>query len=75
LPGPLRRLGETQWERPDELERGHIRVWHGHSRLRRQMVSRLEADALPAALAARVASIEITGEAIYRGSSGLQVQQ
>jgi cytochrome P450 len=68
---------ETRWERPDELDitrrvAGHIGFGTGIHGCVGQMVSRLEAEAVLAALAARVASIEITGEAIYRDSSGLR---
>ena len=68
---------ETRWERPDELDitrrvAGHIGFRAGIHGCVGQMVSRLEAEAVLAALAARVASIEITGEAIYRDSSGLR---
>lgn len=68
---------ETRWERPDELDitrrvAGHIGFGTGIHGCVGQMVSRLEAEAVLAALAARVAAIEITGEAIYRDSSGLR---
>jgi cytochrome P450 len=68
---------ETRWERPDELDitrrvAGHIGFGTGIHGCVGQMVSRLEAEAVLAALVARVASIEITGEAVYRDSSGLR---
>jgi len=68
---------ETRWERPDELDitrrvAGHIGFGTGIHGCVGQMVARLEAEAVLAALAAKVASIEITGDAIYRDSSGLR---
>jgi 4-methoxybenzoate monooxygenase (O-demethylating) len=68
---------ETRWERPDELDitrrvSGHIGFGTGIHGCVGQMVARLEAEAVLAALSARVASIEITGEAAYRDSSGLR---
>lgn len=68
---------ETRWERPDELDitrrvAGHIGFGTGIHGCVGQMVSRLEAEAVLGALATRVASIEIAGEAVYRHSSGLR---
>lgn len=68
---------ENHWERPKELDitrrvAGHMAFGTGIHGCVGQMVSRLEAEAVLAALAARVASIEIAGEAVYRDSSGLR---
>jgi cytochrome P450 len=68
---------ESRWERPDEFDitrrvAGHIGFGTGIHGCVGQMVARLEGEAVLAALAASVASIEITGEAIYRDSSGLR---
>ncbi|MGL6062901.1 MAG: cytochrome P450, partial [Bradyrhizobium sp.] len=68
---------ETRWERPDQLDitrrvAGHIGFGTGIHGCVGQMVARLEGEAVLSALANRVASIEITGEAVYRDSSGLR---
>lgn len=68
---------ESRWERPDQLDitrrvAGHIGFGTGIHGCVGQMVARLEGEAVLGALAARAASIEITGEAKYRDSSGLR---
>ncbi len=68
---------ESRWERPDELDitrrvAGHIGFGTGIHGCVGQMVARLEGEAVLAALATRVASIEIVGDAVYRDSSGLR---
>jgi hypothetical protein len=68
---------EGRWERPDELDitrrvAGHIGFGTGIHGCIGQMVARLEGEAVLAALATRVASIEIVGDAVYRDSSGLR---
>jgi 4-methoxybenzoate monooxygenase (O-demethylating) len=68
---------EGRWERPDELDitrrvAGHIGFGTGIYGCIGQMVARLEGEAVLAALATRVASIEIVGDAVYRDSSGLR---
>ena len=68
---------DTRWERADQFDvtrrvAGHIGFGTGIHGCVGQMVARLEGEAVLAALAARVASIEITGEQVYRDSSGLR---
>ena len=68
---------ETRWERADELDitrrvAGHIGFGTGIHGCVGQMVARLEAEAVLSALATRVAAIEITGDAVYRESTGLK---
>ncbi|EIG61228.1 cytochrome P450 [Bradyrhizobium sp. U531] len=68
---------ETRWEQPDQFDitrrvSGHIGFGTGIHGCVGQMVARLEGEAVLAALAASVASIEITGEPVYRDSSGLR---
>ncbi|UFW88459.1 cytochrome P450 [Bradyrhizobium barranii] len=68
---------ETRWERPGQFDitrrvSGHIGFGTGIHGCVGQMVARLEGEAVLAALAARVASIEMTGEPVYRDSSGLR---
>ena len=66
-----------RWERPDQFDitrrvAGHIGFGTGIHGCVGQMVARLEGEAVLSALANRVASIEITGEAVYRDSTGLR---
>jgi hypothetical protein len=68
---------DGRWSRPDELDitrrvAGHIAFGTGIHGCVGQMVARLEAEAVLTALASRVASIDITGEPVYRDSSGLR---
>jgi cytochrome P450 len=68
---------ESRWERPDEFDitrrvAGHIGFGTGIHGCVGQMVARLEGEAVLSALTNSVASIEITGEAVYRDSSGLR---
>lgn len=68
---------ETRWERADQLDinrrvSGHLAFGTGIHGCVGQMVSRLEAEAVLSALAARVASIEIDGEIVFRESTGLR---
>jgi len=68
---------ESRWERPDQFDitrrvAGHIGFGTGIHGCVGQMVARLEGEAVLSALAKRVASIEIVGEAIYRDSTGLR---
>ena len=68
---------DTRWERADQFDitrrvAGHIGFGTGIHGCVGQMVARLEGEAVLAALAARVASIEIAGEPVYRDSSGLR---
>jgi 4-methoxybenzoate monooxygenase (O-demethylating) len=68
---------ETRWERPDEFDitrrlSGHVGFGVGIHGCVGQMVARLEAEAVLAALAARVARIEIDGEIAWRDSTGLR---
>lgn len=68
---------ESRWERPDQFDitrrvAGHIGFGTGIHGCVGQMVARLEGEAVISALANRVSSIEIAGEAVYRDSSGLR---
>jgi cytochrome P450 len=68
---------ETRWERADQLDitrrlSGHMGFGIGIHGCVGQMVSRLEAEAVLSALAARVARIEITGDIAFRESTGLR---
>jgi len=68
---------ETRWERPDEFDitrrlSGHVGFGVGIHGCVGQMVARLEAEAVLAALAARVAQIEFDGEVTWRDSTGLR---
>jgi hypothetical protein len=68
---------ETRWERPDAFDvtrrvSGHMAFGTGIHGCVGQMVARLEAEAVLSALANRVATIEIVGDAVYRDSSGLR---
>lgn len=68
---------EGRWERPDQLDitrrvAGHIAFGTGIHGCVGQMVARLEGEAVLGALAARAASIEITGDAVHRDSTGLR---
>lgn len=67
----------ARWERADQFDitrhvAGHIGFGTGIHGCVGQMVARLEGEAVLAALAERVASIEIAGEPLYRDSSGLR---
>lgn len=68
---------DARWERADQFDitrrvAGHIGFGTGIHGCVGQMVARLEGEAVLAALAERVASIEIAGEPLYRDSSGLR---
>lgn len=68
---------ETRWERPDEFDitrrlSGHMGFGIGIHGCVGQMVARLEAEAVLAALAARVKTIEFAGDIALRDSSGLR---
>lgn len=68
---------ETRWERADQLDitrrvAGHVGFGIGIHGCVGQMVSRLEAEAVLSALAARVARIEISGDIVFRESTGLR---
>ncbi len=68
---------ETRWERADRLDinrrvAGHLAFGTGIHGCVGQMVSRLEAEAVLSALAARVSTIEIAGEITFRESTGLR---
>jgi len=68
---------ETRWERADQLDitrrvSGHMGFGIGIHGCVGQMVSRLEAEAVLSALAARVARIDIAGGIAFRESTGLR---
>jgi cytochrome P450 len=68
---------ERRWERPDQLDitrrlSGHVGFGVGIHGCVGQMVSRLEAEAVLSALAARVDRLEIAGDITFRESTGLR---
>ncbi|VIO66366.1 Cytochrome p450 CYP199A2 [Bradyrhizobium ivorense] len=68
---------DTRWEQADRFDitrrlSGHVGFGVGIHGCVGQMVARLEAEAVIAALAARVKQIEITGDVALRDSTGLR---
>lgn len=71
---------EERWERADQLDitrrvAGHVGFGTGIHGCVGQMVSRLEAEAVLAALAGRVARLQISGDIAFRESTGLRALQ
>ncbi|HKS18322.1 MAG TPA: cytochrome P450 [Bradyrhizobium sp.] len=68
---------ESRWERADQLDitrrvAGHIGFGTGIHGCVGQMVARLEGESVLSALATRVASIDMEGDAVHRDSTGLR---